>query len=239
MYLETADIETASDDYASRFTGEAGEFFLERQTALTLSLLKDLAGATILDVGGGHAQLAKPLVENGFKVTVTGSDDICRARLDKQLSAGTFEYLTCDSLALPFEDNAFDVVLAFRLLPHVTKWQELLDELCRVANKCIILDYPDRRSTNILYEQFFGMKKKMEGNTRPFTLFSRSQIRTEMKKSNFATPLFKSEFFFPMVIHRKLKNKTISSGLESCAKFFGLNHFFGSPIIFRSDRIEK
>lgn len=236
MFLETADIETASDDYASRFSGPAGEFFIARQTEITLSLLKDFPGASVLDVGGGHAQLAVPLTKAGYKVTVTGSDDCCRKRLDQQLSPGSFEYLTCDSLALPFENESFDVVLAFRLLPHVDRWQELLAEMCRVAKKTLILDYPDRRSTNILYEQLFAMKKKMEGNTRTFTLFNREQIRQEMERNQFMVPVFKPEFFFPMVIHRKVKNKSISNALETTAKLTGMTNLFGSPIIFRSDR---
>lgn len=236
MFLETADIETASDDYASRFSGVAGEYFLDKQTEITLSLLHDLPGASVLDVGGGHAQLAVPLVERGYKVTVTGSDDCCRARLDQQLKPGSFEYQTCDSLALPYENRSFDVVLAFRLLPHVDRWQELLAEMCRVARKTVILDYPDRRSTNILYEQLFAMKKKMEGNTRTFTLFNREQIRQEMNRYQFMPPVFKPEFFFPMVIHRKLKHRGLSNAIETTAKLTGMTSLFGSPIIFRSDR---
>ena len=75
MYLETADIETASEGYASRFRGAAGEYFLARQADITLEFLRDLPGAKVLEVGGGHAQLAEPLVKNGYRVTITGSDD--------------------------------------------------------------------------------------------------------------------------------------------------------------------
>lgn len=236
MYTETADIETATDDYASRFKGAAGEYFLDKQTEISLSLLKDIPHAKILDVGGGHAQLAEPLVKYGFEVTVTGSDDSCRKRLDKRIAQHDFDYLTCDSLSLPFEDRSFDVAMAFRLLPHVRRWRELLAELCRVADKCVILDYPDRRSTNILYEQFFGIKKKMEGNTRPFTLFSRAEIRSELQKNGFQNPLFRPEFLLPMVIHRKVNNRAISSFVEKCFKLTGVTHFFGSPVVFRGNR---
>lgn len=239
MYLETADIETATADYASRFSGVAGEYFLQKQTDITLNLLKDLPKARVLDVGGGHAQLAEPLVEKGFDVTVTGSDESCRIRLDQRITPGDFEYLTCDCLDLPFEDNSFDVVLAFRLLPHVARWQDLLAEMCRVAGKCVILDYPDRRSTNILYEQFFGMKQRFEGNTRPFSLFSRSEIRAEITANGYQLPVFKPEFLLPMVIHRKIKNRTFSAFIENCCKVLGATHFFGSPIIFRADRQHK
>lgn len=236
MFLETADIETASSDYAARFGGASGKFFLEKQTEITLSFLKDLPGARVLDVGGGHAQLAPPLVEQGFAVTVTGSDDSCRARLDQYMGQGGFEYLTCDTLNLPFEDRHFDVVMAFRLLPHVNRWRELIEELCRVADKCVILDYPDRRSTNVLYEQFFGIKKKMEGNTRPYTLFTRLQIGAELEKHNFARPQFRPEFLLPMVIHRKVNNRAFSTLIEGCFRLSGVTSVCGSPIILRTNR---
>ncbi len=64
MFEEHADIETATADYASRFSGEAGKYFLDQQTAITLQLLKDYPKARVLDVGGGLAQLAEPLVAN-------------------------------------------------------------------------------------------------------------------------------------------------------------------------------
>ena len=239
MYLETADIETATEDYASRFSGPAGHYFLDRQSKITLSLLKNISGATVLDVGGGHAQLAKPLVEQGFEVTVTGSAESCRERLDKEIPSKNFTFVTCDNLALPFDTDSFDVVVSFRLLPHVTRWQELLAELCRVAKHTIIIDYPDKRSSNILYEQLFKMKKKMEGNTRPYTLFTRSQISKELQKNGFESPRFRPEFLFPMVIHRKLNNRKISNSIEKCSSFTGLTHFFGSPIILKSNKVQK
>ncbi len=239
MFLETADIETATADYATRFSGAAGEFFLVKQAEMTLDLLRHLPKACVLDVGGGHAQLAEPLVQNGFAVTVTGSDDSCRMRLDQRLAPGSFTYMTCDSLALPFADRSFDVVMAFRLLPHVSRWRQIIAELCRVADKCVIVDYPDRRSTNILYELLFGMKKKMEGNTRSFTLFSRPEIAASITENGFAQPLFKPEFLLPMVVHRKIGNKSFSTAVETCCRLSGLTQLFGSPIIVRSDRLRS
>ncbi len=235
-FPETADIETASADYASRFSGSVGGYFLDRQAEITLALLRDLDGAGILDVGGGHAQLAEPLVRRGFAVTVTGSADSCRERLEQRLAPGSFTYRTCDSLALPFADRSFPVVMSFRLLPHTTRWRELIAEMCRVAGRAVIFDYPDRRSTNILYEQFFAMKKKMEGNTRTFTLFSRAEIAAELSRHGFSPPVFKPEFFLPMVIHRKVGSCEFSRVIENCCRLTGLTRLFGSPIICRSDR---
>ncbi len=236
LQTETADIETASEDYASRFSGAVGGYFLDVQEQLTLGLLQDMEGATILDVGGGHAQLAKPLAENGFRMTVTGSDDVCRERLDKVCSPGSVDYITCDSLCLPFPDNHFDVVISFRLLPHADRWQELIQEMCRVASKAVIFDYPDKRSVNIFYDMLFELKKNMEGNTRTYTLFTRRQIGYELAKNNFHNLQRKPEFFFPMVVHRKLKMVALSRFLEFVPRILGLTALFGSPIVLRSDK---
>ncbi len=236
MYLETADIETASAEYACRFKGAAGEYFLNRQTELVMELLQDFPGATVLDVGGGHAQIAAPLVAKGFEVTVTGSDDSCRTLLDQRIDSGNFKYYTCDLLNLPFKDRSFSVVLAFRLLPHVKRWQRVLAELCRVADKVVISDYPDRRSTNIFYSQFFSMKKRIEGNTRPFTLFTRKQITEELVRNGFKQPNFHPQFFLPMVVHRTLQNWKVSFWAESLCRKSGLTAKLGSPVIFRADR---
>ena len=235
-FSETADIESASDEYAaSRFSGPIGNYFLQVQAQITLDLLKDLPHASVLDVGGGHAQLARPLIDNGYKVTVTGSADICRTRLDRSCAQGSFEYVTCDSLNLPFADKEFDVVMAFRLLPHTNQWQRLVQEMCRVAGKAVIIEYPDKRSTNILYDLLFDLKKNMEGNTRTFTLFTRNELSDELRQHNFAPPVFKPQFFMPMVIHRKLQNPAISRTIEAVFQYMGLTKLFGSPIILRSD----
>jgi hypothetical protein len=80
------------------------------------------------------------------------------------------------------------------------------------------------------------MKKKMEGNTRPFTLFSRREITEAVASCGFDRPQFRPEFLLPMVVHRKLQNKMISTLLENICRGCGLTALFGSPIIFRSDR---
>jgi len=235
-YPEIADIETASDDYAARFSGTVGDYFLRLQAKITLDLIKDLPRVSVLDIGGGHAQLAVPLAQNGYKVTVTGSNDICKKRLDNLLKDGSLSYKTCDSLHLPYENGQFDIVMAFRLLPHTRQWQKLIGEMCRVANKAVVLDYPDKRSTNVFYNVLFNLKKKAEGNTRTYFMFSRQMLSDEFAQNNFQRPSFHPEFFLPMVIHRKLKQPSFSQFFEAMFKIFFLTRTFGSPIILRSNK---
>lgn len=170
-------------------------------------------------------------LKRGYQVTVTGSDESCRQRLDSRLPEESFTYKTSNMLELPYDDNSFDVVLAFRLIPHVDRWEELIGELCRVARYGVIVDYPDIRSFNMLNSLLFSLKKNLEGNTRPFTLFNRKQILTEFSRNGMDQAALRPEFFFPMVIHRKLGSAAVSATLEKLASLLGLTHFFGSPIV--------
>ena len=230
---ETADIETSSSGYARRFSGKIGEYFLKVQTKVVLNLLSSWPNTRVLDVGGGHAQIAVPLIKHGFDVTVTGSSDLCKDRLSAFLNSDSYDFICCNMLALPFEDNSFDIVLAFRLLPHVDQWQKLVSEMCRVSKKAVIVDYPDKRSFNFISDQLFKVKKSIEGNTRPFRCFSRAEILSEFAKNGFITPLYRPEFFIPMVLHRAVKIVSFSEVLEYLCCLFGLTHFFGSPVITR------
>jgi 2-polyprenyl-3-methyl-5-hydroxy-6-metoxy-1,4-benzoquinol methylase len=234
MFLETPDIESSTEDYASRFSGPVGEYFLTVQTDLTLKCLTSRSGASILDVGGGHAQLTVPLVKRNFRVTVTGSDESCRILLDQRLKPGNFTFDICDMLALPYDNKAFDYVLAFRMLPHVDRWQQLLAEMCRVAGTAVIFDYPDIRSSNILYDMLFSFKKKYEKNTRTFKMFRRSEISKELEHNNFSQPQFSPQFFLPMVIHRSLQKVRLSKSMEAVCRALLLTKYFGSPIIVKS-----
>jgi methyltransferase family protein len=232
-FPETADIETASDDYARRFAGRVGEYFLEIQARATLDLLSPWPGARLLEVGGGHAQIAPSLVRRKHPLTVTGSDESCRSRLDRLLTPGGFQFIRCDMLRLPFRDREFDVVLAFRLLPHVERWKDLIREMCRVASAAVIVDYPEVMSFNAVQRLFFGWKKAIERNTRPFRCFRRRELSGEFAAHGFSSPEFRPELFFPMVLHRAAGSAGFSRAAEAPARALGLTALFGSPVVLR------
>lgn len=237
---EIADVETSSEDYATRFAGPVGRYFLQVQEEIALRLLAPWPAARILDVGGGHAQLAPLLVKRGHQVTVAGSREVCRARLDRALPAGSFEFQACDLLRLPYADRSFDIVIAFRLLAHVPRWRELVGELCRVADRAVVVDYSDARSFNALYGPLFHWKKSMEGNTRTFITFRVGEVAAELSRHGFGQPDEVRQFFVPMVVHRALGKALGTAGpsrfLEAASGVLGLRQTLGSPVILRAQR---
>jgi 2-polyprenyl-3-methyl-5-hydroxy-6-metoxy-1,4-benzoquinol methylase len=234
--MEFADVETSSEGYAQRFSGPVGEFFLALQTQITLELLKPWPGARVLDIGGGHGQLARPLVEAGYEVTVAGSHPTCQDRLKHLLPPNSYDFVVGDLFSLPLRKHRFHIVLSFRLLPHVEAWPKLVAECCRLAEKAVIVDYPDIRSINIFSKLFFQLKKAIEKNTRPFSCFKRQELRDEFNRYNFNHFLFQPEFFVPMALHRVLKSEILSRGLEAVCRGAGLTRLLGSPVILRVTR---
>lgn len=232
-YPETADVETSSDDYARRFSGEIGSWFLKVQEDATLKMISSWPGATILDVGGGHGQLTGSLIHNGYDVSVLGSADVCKKRIKGFIDKGLCKFTTGNIIDLPYTEGAFDVVISFRLLAHVTKWKQLIRELTRVARRAVIVDYPSKRSINCISTLFFGLKKGIEGNTRHFTLFSESELLDVFKLYNFSYVEQYAEFFLPMVLHRVLKSPSFSSFTEKVFRNFGLTRIFGSPVVLK------
>jgi SAM-dependent methyltransferase len=233
---EDADVETSSEGYARRFAGPVGRFFLDRQAEATLDLLRPFPSASVLDVGGGHGQVTGPLVAAGHAVSVLGSDASCEARVREWTGAGRARFVTGDLLSPPLPERSYDVVLSYRLLPHVARWPELVATLCRLSRLAVVLDYPTRRSVNAVADLFFGLKKGVEGNTRPFTVFSDAEVEREFAAHGFLSTGRRPQFFFPMALHRGLRSARLARGLEGTAAGLGLTRALGSPVILRLER---
>ena len=236
-YPETADIETSNDDYAKRFSGSVGAWMLRVQEKITLAFIGRANAKTILDVGGGHGQLAIPLCREKYNITVLSSDASCAHRIQTIIENKQCRFLIGNVIELPFEDRSFDAVICFRLVTHCERWPTLIKELCRVARHTVIVDYPTSQSLNAIAPMLFGAKKKFETNTRTWTLFKHRQILDEFAKHGFRPNTRRGQFFFPMVLHRMLKCQPLSALLETMSRILGLNYLWGSPVIIHMTRL--
>ncbi len=236
-FPETADIETSNDDYATRFKGATGAWMLEVQERGVLSLLREKAapGATVLDVGGGHGQLAIPLCRDGYKVTVIGSAESCRHRISEIVDSGACKFDVGNVVALPYPDKSFDAVVAVRMLTHCSVWPQLVKEMCRVSRGPVITDYPTSQSLNAIAPALFEAKKKYEKNTRTWTLFKHRRVREAFDAAGYAETRRYAQFFLPMVIHRALKCRALSAFLEGTCRVIGLTRLWGTPVIIREE----
>lgn len=225
--IEAPDIETASSEYAKRFSGEWGKYLLSRQEKLVGETLPNKQAQSLLSVGGGHAQLTNLYTRRNFEITVYGSEG---ASLEL-LAPYDVQYQSGNILDFPYQDNAFDVVVAIRLLTHLNDWPKLIEEMCRVSKGQIIIEYPSTRSLNFISPLLFKLKKRIETDTRKFHLFHESEIRAELNRHGYQVEFRRGQFFFPLVVHRMLKSHWLLRGLESLLTLVRLSCLFGSPVI--------
>ncbi|HMP77428.1 MAG TPA: class I SAM-dependent methyltransferase [Kiritimatiellia bacterium] len=231
VFPETADIETSSDGYASRFAGPVGAWMLARQERIVRDFLHAAQTRTILDVGGGHGQLARPLASTGYDVTVLGSAESCRARIADLADAGHCRFVVGNVVALPFPDRAFDAVVSVRLLPHCGRWPELIRELCRVARNVVVVDYPVASGLNAMAPWLFAAKQRMEKNTRTWRNFSHDEVAHAFGEAHYAPIARRGQFLWPMVVHRTAKCPALSATLEWLPDSLGLTRRFGTPVL--------
>ncbi len=231
----TPDIETASDRYASRFSGEVGEFFLEVQERLVLESLTKacgkLQGLTVLDVGGGHNQLTAALVHQGCMVVTHGTAAVCAERHHQNVAIKHTPFVVSELGRLPFADGTFDAVLSLRLIAHVSNWQDLLGEFRRVTKQAVLIDFAPRESFNFFTPLLYNWKKRIEQTTRPFVCHWSSEIKRAFYELRASDVSFQREFFVPMGIHRACRSRSISQLLEKIARGVSLTRFLGSPAV--------
>lgn len=235
---EDADVETASADYAKRFASPVGAWMLATQASITFDLLRDLPGASVLDVGGGHGQVAEALADRGHAVSVLGSAETAvAARLRPAIDAGRLAFLSGDLRNPPVDPRSFDVVMSYRLFAHARDLAGLVAALTRSARKAVIVDYATTRSFNAGADLLFAAKKQVERNTRPFLVQRDADIEALFRDHGFARQARRPQFFWPMALHRGLKTPALSRVLEDAAAILGLRSLLGSPVIARFDRV--
>jgi len=142
-----------------------------------------------------------------------------------------------DLLEPPFPDRAFDLVIAVRMLAHVRDANRFIHGLCRVARHAVIVDYAAVRSINVLTPALYALKKKLEGNTRTYRMYHRRDLLRMFASHGFAKPKAIPQFFWPMVLHRKLSRPFVSRALEAPPRLLQIRRWFGSPVILRLERV--
>lgn len=225
------DLESSSDEYARRFSGAIGAWFLARQAAGVRTLLAPLGPCRVLEVGGGHAQLTASLLEAGHTVVVQGSDASGETRLRRLFPAERVAYLESPLDRLPVPDAAFDVVVTIRMLAHVENPALFFAECARVASRGVLVDYPSKKSVNVLADLLYDAKRGVEKDTRAFRTFEDPGVDALAAAAGLHPAGSVRQFFWPMALHRAHKSPVAAALLEAPVRALGLARLFGSPVL--------
>ncbi len=132
--------EHVARDYEAWYEQGFGRFASRQEEALLHQLLQRFPGASsLLEVGCGTGHFIRWFAQQGFQVT--GLDTSPAMLEQARLRNGT-SYLLGDALALPFENQRFDLVALITTLEFVTDPVQAM----RVARQGLLLGVLNRSS---------------------------------------------------------------------------------------------
>jgi SAM-dependent methyltransferase len=236
----TPDVETSSDAYRERFAGDVGRFLLRAQADAVEHLLgePDQRPLRVLDLGGGHGQLTRLLLDRGYELCVHGSAPSCIRQIRPLLDTyrGRLQFVTSTLWSLPFADGSFDLVCALRVISHVEAWRAFLAEMARVTRRWVIFDYAALASFNLFTPILFGVKRRIESDTRPYFCYRTGRLARELEALGFGRIRVRRQLLVPMAVHRLLGSGRLSESVERLSRAIGATYLLGSPAVLLAEK---
>jgi 2-polyprenyl-3-methyl-5-hydroxy-6-metoxy-1,4-benzoquinol methylase len=237
-YTTYADPETARTFDARRFGGPIGELLASSQARVLASLIGTIGDRTILDVGTGTGRAALWLAREGATVTAidASSEMLAVARRRAAEEGAAVRFLVGDAHALDFPDRSFDAAVSLRVIMHTPQWQQCIRELCRVAARLVIIDYPSAHSFATLESAARRVAHAVGVRTEPYRVFTDRAVATVLAGEGFRIRSVHRQFVLPIAFHKAIGSRRFTIAVEGLLERAGLLGFLGSPITLVAER---
>jgi ubiquinone/menaquinone biosynthesis C-methylase UbiE len=126
---------------------------------------------TVLEVGCGEGLLAQHLVTHGFRPDRFEATDVDTSRIAPGLDP-IIEVRRASAYELPYDDDAFDLVVCCEVLEHLERPADALKELARVARTSVLVSTPWEpvwRVLNVLRGRYLRDLGNTPGHIQHFT----------------------------------------------------------------------
>jgi SAM-dependent methyltransferase len=122
-----------ADEYLTEASEENDIFKKFVDTPCFLSLLVEIKGKKVLDIGCGNGDFCKKLIDNNA-VEVVGLDGSINMINAARKNCPQAKYIICDLMSeeLPFKENYFDIVTAKMMLMNLSSLINLAKKIKRV-----------------------------------------------------------------------------------------------------------
>jgi ubiquinone/menaquinone biosynthesis C-methylase UbiE len=237
-YAVYADPSTAETFDARRFGGPIGELVAASQARVLLSMVGDIQGQTVLDVGTGTGRAALLLAAAGARVTgVDASEEMLAIARQRAAHEGiALPFVMGDAHALEFPDRSFDTVVSLRVLMHTPNWRRFVAELCRVASRQIVVDYPSMSSAAAIESSTRRLTHALGSRTEPYRVFTTGAVSREFRSHGFAIRAQHRQFVLPIALHKAIRSPRFTQSIERVFERAGLLRLLGSPVTILLER---
>jgi 2-polyprenyl-3-methyl-5-hydroxy-6-metoxy-1,4-benzoquinol methylase len=221
-----------------RFSGPIGRMLAESQEQIIASFLAPVAGRVILDVGTGTGRAAIALAVRGAHVTgVDASAEMLAVAARRASAAGVaVTFAQGDAHGLAFADCSFDAVICLRVLMHTPDWRQSLAELCRVARRRVVFDYPALSSAALLQAVTRHVAHALGARVEAYRVFSHHAVRAALRASGFRIVDRHQQFVLPIALHKRLNSARATERIEGVFGRAGLTRLLGSPVTVVAER---
>ena len=223
---------------ALRFSGPIGRLIAESQEQVIAAFLAPVAGRTVLDVGTGTGRAALALAARGAHVTGIDASAEMLAVAERRARAARLDvtFARGDAHGLAFPDRSFDAVICLRVLMHTPDWRRSLAELCRVAGRQVVVDYPALSSAAALQAVTRRVAHTAGAKVEPYRVFSDRAVRAVLLANGFRIADTHRQFVLPIALHKRLNSGAATRRIESLLGRAGLTRLLGSPVTIVAER---
>jgi SAM-dependent methyltransferase len=237
-YTTYADPETARTFEGRRFGGPIGELVADTQARALMELAGPVRDRTVLDVGTGTGRAALLLARAGAAVTAidASTEMLTVARRRAAEEGAAIRFVTGDAHAIEFADRSFELAVSLRVIMHAPDWRQCVGELCRVAERIVIIDYPSARSVAAIESLARRLAHLTGLRTEPYRVFTDSAVTRALAAHGFRVRSRRRQFVLPIALHKALGSRRFTTAVESLLERLGLLRLFGSPVTIVAER---
>jgi ubiquinone/menaquinone biosynthesis C-methylase UbiE len=238
-YTVYADPAMAERFDALRFSGPIGTLIAETQEHEIATMLAPVQGSRVLDVGTGTGRAAIALARRGALVTaVDASAEMLDVALRRARETNVdVTFVRGDAHHLEFPDRSFDAVVCLRVLMHTPDWRQSLAELCRVAEKRVVFDYPSARSAALLQSWTRHVASWFVPNrVEAYRVLSSRAVAAALGENGFRIESEHRLFVLPIALHKKIGSARWTTSIEGVLARTGVARLFASPVTVAAER---
>jgi ubiquinone/menaquinone biosynthesis C-methylase UbiE len=237
-YAAYADPAMARSFENRRFGGPIGEYVAKSQARVLANMVGRIQDRSIVDVGTGAGRAAILMARGGARVTAVDASEqmleVARQRAAEERLK--IKFVRGDAHALQFPDREFDVAICLRVLMHAPEWRRCLGELCRIAERLVIFDYPAAMSAALFESVSRRVVHTLGVRTEAYRVISDRAIRQALRQSNFQVRSVHRQFVMPIQFHRAIGSRKFTIWSEDLLDRAGLLKRLGSPVTVVAER---